>query len=975
MGVPITDSFVADDDDILFAEEAEDRGDGQTPWIVLIIDDEPDVHVMTELLLADVQYRGRPMRFLNAYSAREARAILENRDDIAVALLDVVMEDDHAGLCLAQVIREEIGNRELRIILRTGQPGLAPQREVIVDYDINDYRSKAELTADNLFITIVSALRSYEQITEIEAKVAERTAELSASHRRLEHILQSSPVGVGALQDDGVLVFANERLSSMMGVPTERLIGASAEDLFEDPEAGQQHLEAIRNRRQIRDSEVRMRRADGSAFWALIAGDPTKIAGTTTHLNWIYDIERRKRSEAELNAAKEQAEQATQAKSAFLATMSHEIRTPMNGVLGMLDMLERTPLSTDQTETVATIRESASLLLRIIDDILDFSKIEAGRLALECVPLSLEATVESVARTLLPTAQRKGLEFATFVDPSLPRVVMGDPVRLRQILFNLAGNAIKFTETGSVVIRADRVAAGDGAARPLVRFRVVDTGIGISEEGQASLFQAYSQVERSTTRHYGGTGLGLSICRRLTAMMGGDIGVASAVGQGSSFWVVLPLEHCRDGTSETEAATLSGLRVAVGIDYVNTADYVVAYLHASGAETVSATTGLALRDQITQVRAAGGGIDVAVFDEAFYRCSAGVLQDALRDDGTGQPVPIVLLTDRAEQHEKSTRSLTVARPVRRSALLRAVAVATARQAAPARVIPAPRPITSVPVAGCDGEMPLVLVAEDNATNRKVIGMQLTMLGYAADMAGNGREALERLDDRPYEALLTDCNMPEMDGFELAKVIRDREGGSAHRRLPIIAITANAFEGEAERFQAAGMDDYLTKPLDINKLGALLAHWLPTPAAQTAMASVDGKSAASDAPTAEATGGASDETPRPNAGGPQAVDLRSMSQLCGDDSDLVREMLLDFVSVSREVLRSLETALALEDAAGVKAGAHNLKGSSRTAGANPLADACRQLELAAQAADWPVINACAAEVSRQFDLVVDHVGDL
>ncbi|RIV98116.1 hybrid sensor histidine kinase/response regulator, partial [Azospirillum brasilense] len=533
----VPDSDPNSDDEILFADEEGEDGDESPPWPILVVDDEDDVHSMTALLLDDVEFQGRRLELIGCRSAAEARAALRARRDIAVILLDVVMEKDDAGLTLVRWIRGTLGNLDVRIILRTGQPGQAPQRDVIVGCDINDYKSKADLSAEGLFTAVIAALRAYDHIRFIETKVAERTHELRQSREQMRVILESSPVGVCAYTHDGVLVMCNDRLVHLLGVPKERLVGVSIADLFIEPdntEAHETHWTFFR--RSLRDAEVRVRRADGSVFWALVSVDPTLLDGRPVHLAWVYDITRRKLAEHQMERAKEQAEQTTTAKSAFLATMSHEIRTPMNGVLGMLELLERTPLDGGQRDTVATMRESATSLLRIIDDILDFSKIEAGKMDLEQVPVSIPALVEGVADTLAPAARAKGLALLTYVEPAIPPALTGDPVRMRQILFNLCGNAIKFTERGRIVVRATLAARTDGNSRggsqdgTRLRIEVADTGIGISETARRLLFQPFIQAESSTARRFGGTGLGLAICARLVEMMGGRIGVESAPG-------------------------------------------------------------------------------------------------------------------------------------------------------------------------------------------------------------------------------------------------------------------------------------------------------------------------------------------------------------------------------------------------------------------------------------------------------------
>ncbi|HTH18232.1 MAG TPA: ATP-binding protein [Magnetospirillum sp.] len=517
----------------------------------------------------------------------------------------------------------------------------------------------------------------------------------------------------------------------------------------------------------------------------------------------------------ELTLAKEQAEAANQAKSAFLAAMSHEIRTPMNGVIGMLELLTHTPLDGEQGALIDTIRDSGLALLGIIDDVLDFSKIEAGRLELERVPVDFERLIDGVVQTLGPTASKKGLSVTAFVDPALPPQLMGDPVRLRQVLFNLTGNAVKFTENGGVTVHAEYRRTGP---RPSVRVRVADSGIGIDPEVMDRLFRPFTQAESSTTRRFGGTGLGLSITRRLVELMGGSIGVDSNAGQGSTFWVDLPLPEAGEAVAaDLPVVDFMGLRVLVVCPDAVERSTVARYVEQAGAAVVRVpgTAGaLAASERASNTQ--------APFDLAILAAES-VAAEELAPLGT---TPLLFIDGgdnpsrfRLERLPGCTGFL--GRPLEAAALLVAVSrTAGMRKSGSPAPLCAPRdparPICApAPVPAQESHSLSILVAEDHPVNQQVVSRQLRLLGHEPEIFPDGQAALAAWRQRHWDLIITDCHMPVMDGFQFIAALRQEEGDNRH--TPVLALTANALSGEADRCLAAGMDGYLAKPVELARL--------------------------------------------------------------------------------------------------------------------------------------------------------------
>ena len=755
---------------------------------------------------------------------------------------------------------------------------------------------------------------------------------------------------------------ANPHLWIQMVVPEER-------DLV------MKHVQQILAGNDVPPIEHRITRKNGETRWvsdtAILFRDAS--GNLLSYDGVIKDITERKLAEAalrqlneelenkvaartaDLEQARHDAEQANQAKSAFLASMSHEIRTPMNGVIGMLDVLQQSSLKGSQVEMVNIIHDSAFSLLAIIDDILDFSKIEAGKLYTELVPMGIADVVEGACETMGRMALKKGVELTLFTDPAIPAAAMGDPGRLRQILVNLVSNAIKFSSgqarPGKVSVRA--VLAEDGLAksRPeqvTLEFRVTDNGIGIDEATQARLFTAFTQAESSTTRTYGGTGLGLAICRQLVNIMGGDIAVQSEPGKGSLFSVRLPFALPTEKPDADKAPSLiAELPCLVVGDTASLADDLAAYLAYGGALVERASDLAAAHEWIVS---RPSGLCIVIIDTAGSKPPLDGLRAAARAR-LGLDVHFVVIgrgCRRRCRNEAADLVILDGEAMHHRAFLEAVAVAAGRAKEPdwegmsndAKAI-----LTPLSREEARRQGSLILVAEDNEINQKVILQQLMLLGKTADIAGNGRETLELWQSGDYAILLADLHMPEMDGYELTAAIRAAEnaanetGASENNkaRIPIIAFTANALKGEAEHCRAVGMDDYLSKPVQLVNLKAMLEKWMPRGPHDNA-GNAPGFHPGYMPPASPITGA---QAP---------VDVNVLKKLVGDDEAVIREFLHDFRISAAKIAVELHTACAAGQAADTSALAHKLKSSARSVGALALGELCAEMEKAGKDGD-------------------------
>jgi PAS domain S-box-containing protein len=771
---------------------------------------------------------------------------------------------------------------------------------------------------------------------------------------RFRELLEAAPDPIVIVDRSGRVQLVNSQVERLFGYSRAELLHQHVEMLmparFRQRHAG--HRDSYFCNPCVRPMgaglELYGRRKDGSEFPVEISLSVLKTADGTLVSSAIRDITDRKRIEDELREKNLQLQSANRAKDLFLASMSHEIRTPMNGIIGTLDVLNQSSLVGPQVELVNLIRESADSLLTIIDDILDFSKIEAGRLELERLPMPVADVVEKSCNLVNHLAQRKGGTLTVFVDPIIPAMVVGDAARLRQILINLISNAIKFSsgreQPGRVSVRA--VLADRLPGKAVIEFRVTDNGVGMDEATLAKVFTLFTQADPSTTRKYGGSGLGLVICKQLARLMGGTIAVETTAELGSTFSVRLPFDLASD--SANVASSVSEIRdlscLVIG-SHSGLADDLAAYLEADAGSVLRVPNPAAAR---AKTRDSAPELAVWVVDAGEKVPALDELKAAAQIRH-GHHLPVVLVViGRGQRHSLGAETdgivMIDGNALNRRALIKAVAIAAGRASAKTEASTDPDRETKARTPSRDEAIQqrrLILVAEDNEINQQVIREQLDLLGYAADVAGTGRDALKRYQSGDYSLLLTDLHMPIMDGYELTSKIRTIESG--HARIPIIALTANALKREAERCLAAGMDGYLSKPAPLAALAATLAKWLP------------------------ATECTADRT---DASAPVQVSI--LEALVGTDPRLIHDFLQVFsVSAGRA---AAELTLAYEEGHAAAAAhiAHKLKSSARAVGALKLGEICAAIEAAGTAGNPQQLAELMPGFSTEVSLVASYL---
>jgi PAS domain S-box-containing protein len=818
--------------------------------------------------------------------------------------------------------------------------------------------------------------------------------------RQQSQAIEQSFAGITIIDPRGRFVYANKAALAMYGYNKEELIGkdrSMLRSLSIPDEVYEANREMVLSGRSYVGT-LPARRKDGTEFAQETSSSPIfaedgSVASTlfitadTTekeqlraeleqHRNQLEELVEQRTEE--LAQAKLAAEAASHAKSEFLASMSHEIRTPMNGVLGIVEVLRVSLLDPYQIELADTIRDSALALLGIIDELLDFSKIEAGHLEVNEEPVDVLTLAESVCDALLPVATARGVSLDVFVSPDLPQLIVSDDLRLHQILNNLLGNAIKFSsgrsEPGRVRLRVEPVGSTD------FRIVVADNGIGIARRVQKRIFEPFVQADGATTRRFGGTGLGLSICQKLANLFGGQIALKSAPDKGSVFTVTLPLRSVASKATDATINLLEGLHCHILLNDLRRARDWGAYLTAAGATVKTWRKAPSLQTMRESVKDSRHMLLIDWDDPA----SANV-----RVAATELGIPLVQVhqgTQRGSQMiQHGTVGLEVG-AVRRATLIDAVARATGRRsaAAPAGSAPVKKRPRAPDRAEAIAHKRLILVAEDNDLNQKVIEHQLVLLGYSADLAVNGVEAFERWRSGEYAVLMTDLHMPRMDGYTLTAQIRAEEGARAAspfastavdappKRLPIVALTANALRGEAERCLALGMDDYLTKPLQLEALAQTLARWLPQPAtlaSSTEPSWTDAARTVEDARRDTADDLATGSVAVDEGGSLPVYDPTTLPKLLGDNPEVLAEVRREFVVQATTTAKALRAAASNGECATVGSLAHRIKSSARAIGGIALGECCARLEEAGAAGPRASLDPLLVEFEASLTMLL------
>jgi PAS domain S-box-containing protein len=802
---------------------------------------------------------------------------------------------------------------------------------------------------------------SYEEleqrIIELEGKVAKSSKSCdiqNESEDRFRLISETLPVGIFETDAKSECLYTNTSWQEIFGVSLiESLMSDWREFLHPDDResVSEQWEQTLRNLKAF-SKDCRVITPKGDERWIHLRSSPVFSDTGTRYTGTVVDITDRKHTEVELKKAKDAAEAASIAKSEFLANMSHEIRTPMNGVIGMTNLLMDTGLDVEQSQFTETIRTSADSLMTVINDILDFSKIEAGKLELEVIDFDLRITLEEVSELMSLKAYEKGLEFASIVHHEVPSLLRGDPGRLRQILINLLGNAIKFTDSGEVTLKA--ILEEEDAHRVVIHFSVSDTGIGISKKDMDRLFKSFSQVDGSTSRNFGGTGLGLAISKQLTELMEGRIGVDSKEGQGSTFWFTVAIEkQPEDRETLMILEDIRKKRILFVDDNAINRQVYREQLKSWGCRYGEASSGTQAIDELRSAQEAGDPFEIGIIDMQMPEMDGEELGRSIKQDADLADTILIMVSSMGVRGDvarlkKIGFAAYLTKPIKQSQLYDCLA-ATAKIWKEKKQPQDATIVTRHSLADNKKQGVRILLAEDDATNQKVALHILKKFGYRADAAGNGQEVLQALEKVPYDIVLMDIQMPVMDGYAATRRIRELElkaqqvklnkndsedltdseiqFSTRSGRIPIIAMTAHAMKGDREKCIAAGMDDYTPKPINPEELLEKIEKW--TRVEQNA------SSPEAEVQKEHVQPETSEET--------QPLDLEDALERAMGDKDFLKMLLGGFVQGLPDQIESLKVAVAGTDTVALAEQAHKLKGAAANLSAYGVSSAAKSLE--------------------------------